>query len=182
MRYFFILGTISLLLLAACQTQVPNQTKYVCSNGRTVDQISDCTVSASTSTFNLNASAACPSTPPEQQYAVTAEYLSDELKKDPKLFLLDVREKEEFDKSHLEGARNIPIGGLWKAHFFKRMPRDDPIIIYDNDGIRTAVAYRELARFGYKNIVKLAGGIGAWQEAGYLIVENGQLQKGTPVL
>jgi len=151
----------------AC-TPTQTQYKYVCFNGATVDKISDCPVS--------------PNTETEQQYAITPQYLTEELKKDSAIVLLDLREKDEFDKSHLEGAKHIPLGAIWKAHLFKRIPREDPIVLYDNDEIRASVAFRELRKIGYKNIVKLAGGIHAWQEAGYLVIEDGQLQKGTPII
>ncbi|MEK6964181.1 MAG: rhodanese-like domain-containing protein [Nanoarchaeota archaeon] len=177
-----LLLTLSLLFIACQTTQTQIQTKYVCTDGSTVDQVSTCPKTTTVTYMNPEANTTtCPSTPDEKQFAVTATYLSEQLKADPKIVLIDVREGEEFQKSHLENAKNIPLGGLWKAHFFKHLPRDDPLVLYDNDGVRTAVAYRELARLGYKNMVKLAGGIGAWQQAGLLVVEKGQLQKGTPI-
>ena len=166
MKWFWLLGILA-LGLAGCQQTV--QYKYVCYTGTTVEKISDCPT--------LDAAE-----PQEKQLAITVEYLANELKKDPDIVLIDIREKEEFERSHLEGAKNIPLGNLWKAHFFKRIPTQDPVVLYDNDGIRSSVAYRELRKLGYKNVVKLAGGIKAWQEAGFLILEDGALQKGTPIL
>lgn len=162
-----IIAIFAILVLAACQQQ--GQYKYVCYTGTTVDKVSDCPQPKTEA-------------PEEQQLAVTAEYLYADLQKDPKIVLIDMREKDEFEKSHLENAKNIPLGSLWKAHFFGRIPKNDPVVLYDNDGIRISVAYRELQKLGYKNVIKLAGGIRAWQEAGYLVMEGGQLQKGTPIL
>ncbi len=179
MKFLPLLILFLALFLIACQTQ----TKYICPNGEMTDQASSCSPTSTGTYMNENASTnACPSTPDEKQFAVMADYLSDQLKADPKIALIDVREGEEFTKSHLQNAKNIPLGALWKAHFFKRLPLNDPMVLYDNDGTRSAVAYRELARLGYRNMVKLAGGIGAWQQAGFLVVENGQLQKGTPII
>lgn len=180
MKSLISLLLLTTLILAACQTQV--QTKYICPSGVAVDKIRDCPTQTTQASVNtLTNTTSCASTPDEKQFAVTADYLSNELKKDPKIALIDVREAEEFTKSHLENSKSIPLGALWKAHFFKRIPHNDPVVLIDNDGVRVAVAYRELARLGYKNMVKLAGGIGAWQEAGFFVVENGELQKGTRI-
>ncbi len=71
------------LFLVACGTQTQVQTKYVCFNGATVDQVNDCLTPQSQASVNtLTNTTSCAATPDEKQFAVTADYLFEELKKD----------------------------------------------------------------------------------------------------
>lgn len=80
--------------------------------------------------------------------------------------VLDVREPAEYEKGHILNARNIPLGELdqranelsrWKA---KR------VIVSCATGTRSGAALAILKKHGFTNLVSLAGGLGAWQQAG----------------
>jgi rhodanese-related sulfurtransferase len=74
--------------------------------------------------------------------------------------LLDVRTPQEFAEVHLEGARNVPLGGLQGA--MATLPRDKPIVVHCAVGSRSAVAAKLLAAAGYD--VRDLGGIDAWNQ------------------
>lgn len=74
--------------------------------------------------------------------------------------LLDVRSVGEFEGGHLESARNIPVHEL-EGRAAELEPRDAPIVVYCQSGVRSAQAKRTLARLGFSQVHNL-GGIGNW--------------------
>src|SRR4030095_10569225 len=80
--------------------------------------------------------------------------------------LLDVREKEEWDEGHLPGATFIPRGFL-ETRVEKAVPeKEKPVIVYCAGGTRSAYAAKTLQELGYKDVVSMTGGYGAWKNAG----------------
>jgi NADPH-dependent 2,4-dienoyl-CoA reductase/sulfur reductase-like enzyme/rhodanese-related sulfurtransferase len=71
-------------------------------------------------------------------------------------YVLDVREPEEFDSGHVEGATNIPLNSLRDR--MSELPRDRQILVYCAVGQRSYYASRALRLNGFpaKNI---SGGI-----------------------
>lgn len=61
--------------------------------------------------------------------------------------LLDVRSREEFQMSRLDGAVNIPLEELDAS--FGLLPRDRAIIIYCSHGGQSLMAARKLDRQGF---------------------------------
>jgi phage shock protein E len=98
------------------------------------------------------------------------EYMSnDELVRrinaNPKLILLDVRTKEEYDAGHLKGATWVKRG---VAEFVLARTLRDPgaeIVVYCKGGNRSGLVVKALKRVGYKN-VKAHAGFDKWAEAG----------------
>ena len=82
--------------------------------------------------------------------------------------VLDVREKNEFESGHIQGAINVPVGKL-EANLAE-IPTDRPIIAYCGHGERSATALSLLERTGVERLMNLKGGIGAWTESGYQVV------------
>jgi hydroxyacylglutathione hydrolase len=80
---------------------------------------------------------------------------------------LDVREPEEYDAGHIDGARNIPLGSL--ASRLSDVPRDRPIVAYCGHGERSTTAASILERGGLEMIENLRFGIDGWRAAGYRI-------------
>jgi rhodanese-related sulfurtransferase len=72
--------------------------------------------------------------------------------------LLDVRTEGEWSGGHLPGAVLIPIQQL--ATRIGEVPRDRPVVVYCQSGIRSAQAADVLASAGYE--VHDLGGIGSW--------------------
>jgi glyoxylase-like metal-dependent hydrolase (beta-lactamase superfamily II) len=83
------------------------------------------------------------------------------------LVLLDVRERDAFEKGHLPGARHIPRGQL-ELRVDKELP--DPtvrILAYCQYGKISTLAAATLRTMGYMRAVALDGGIDAWSKVGY---------------
>jgi len=82
------------------------------------------------------------------------------------LILLDVREKEEFSKGHIPGARHLPRGQL-ELRVNTELP--DPtqrILVACEFGRISTLAAATLRELGYTKAAALDGGIKAWRESG----------------
>ena len=75
--------------------------------------------------------------------------------------LLDVRELWEFETSHIEGAKLIPMGEVpSRAH--QELDPDDHIVVYCHHGVRSMSVTAWLRQQGFEKSQSLAGGIDAW--------------------
>jgi phage shock protein E len=83
--------------------------------------------------------------------------------------IIDVREKDEFVRGHINGARNISQN-LLKQKVCEIAPdRSSPIVVYCAHGNRGALAADTLQKMGYQNVFSLKGGLSGWLEAGGLV-------------
>lgn len=74
--------------------------------------------------------------------------------------LIDVREQYEYEMANLKG-RLIPLATILDDS--EKIPRDKKVVIHCKMGGRSAKAIRELeARYGFKNLYNLKGGIDAY--------------------
>jgi len=80
--------------------------------------------------------------------------------------LLDVREPAEYAKGHILGAKNVPLADLERraAEFDKHKAK--PVIVVCDSGNRATRAVAALKTRGFAKVVNLAGGYGAWHQAG----------------
>jgi len=76
------------------------------------------------------------------------------------LSVLDVREVEEFETLHLEGARNLPLSQL--ADTYEQLDKTQPYYVICKSGIRSARACQFLAEHGYE-VVNVQGGMDAFE-------------------
>lgn len=81
-----------------------------------------------------------------------------------KPFILDVRQPDEFQVSHIPGARLIPLNEL--PGRIDELPKQREIICVCRSGNRSASAVRQLSAAGLQ-AVNLSGGMIAWTRAGY---------------
>jgi rhodanese-related sulfurtransferase len=86
----------------------------------------------------------------------------------PKLILLDVRNKEEYDAGHLKGATWLERGIVEYTLARTLREPDAEIIVYCAKGNRSAQVVKTLKKMGYKN-VKSHIGLEKWVEEGYSI-------------
>ena len=85
------------------------------------------------------------------------------------VFLLDVRSPEELEEhGMIDGAVNIPIDELESR--LDEVPKDQPIVTYCMRGGRASRAAETLREHGYDQPIEY-GGITAWKEKGYPVVE-----------
>ena len=73
-----------------------------------------------------------------------------QLYQNEQLSLVDVREVEEFDALHLEGARNFPLSQL--ADTYKQLDKNNLYYVICKSGMRSARACQFLAEQGYEVI------------------------------
>lgn len=80
--------------------------------------------------------------------------------------IVDVREIGEFKSGHIPHARNLPVdqiqGRLKELEKF----RNRPILLTCATGNRSSTAGTTLQKAGFAQVFCLAGGMGAWQQAG----------------
>jgi rhodanese-related sulfurtransferase len=107
-----------------------------------------------------------PSATPSSLSAVEAKsYLGDH----PEALVLDVRNPDEWNDAlgHIEGAQQIPVHELGARIAEIDAWRDKPIIAVCRSGVRSQRAAEMLRAAGFKLVLNLAGGMGAWRAAGY---------------
>lgn len=85
--------------------------------------------------------------------------------------LIDVREADEYVAGHLPGATHLSRGMLeFKlASNPKWQARDMRIVLYCKTSGRAALCAKSLAEMGYTHVHSIAGGVDAWQAAGYAL-------------
>jgi ubiquinone/menaquinone biosynthesis C-methylase UbiE/rhodanese-related sulfurtransferase len=80
--------------------------------------------------------------------------------------LIDVRQRDEFLRSHIAGARHIPRGLLEEVVTSELPDTRLPIICYCDNGERSSLAAEALVKLGYSKAGWLENGIGAWERSG----------------
>jgi adenylyltransferase/sulfurtransferase len=92
------------------------------------------------------------------EWIITAE----ELKKCiNQVTLVDVRELEEYEISHIDGCKLIPLGELLNRAE-SELNREDDIVLYCAHGIRSLHGLLALRQLGYTKLRSLDDGIVAW--------------------
>jgi rhodanese-related sulfurtransferase len=97
-----------------------------------------------------------------------ADELHARSEEDDSLQILDVRERDEWDRGHIPGSIHVPY------HDIHSMPDaidpSRPVAVVCGSGQRSAVAASLVARFGGEHVVHVVdGGVGTWQRAGHPI-------------
>ena len=76
--------------------------------------------------------------------------------------ILDTREQDEFDESHIKGAILIPYTEIENKAEEMIPDKDKLILVYCRSGRRSKIAAESLSKLGYTN-VKEFGGIIEWK-------------------
>ncbi len=78
--------------------------------------------------------------------------------------ILDVREQQEWNDAHIDGAIHIPLGELQARA--GELPEGTPIYTMCHSGVRSLYAIEMLAQAGHEGAKSIAGGMVAWAGAG----------------
>jgi rhodanese-related sulfurtransferase len=115
------------------------------------------------------AMAAPPMVTPQQVHEL-------QVKKDPALFVLDVRSPEEFAAGHVPGAVNIPHDQV--ASRLAEIPKNKEVVLYCRSGRRSGLAAEALEANGYKDLRLMQGDMPGWEKAGLPVEGAGQKPAG----
>ena len=94
---------------------------------------------------------------------VSAEEAYNLIKENNELLILDVRTKEEYDNSHIPGAKLVPVNLLTMKLSELGKYKDKPVLVYCASGGRSPRAVNTLANNSFKNIYHLTSGLSAWR-------------------
>lgn len=98
--------------------------------------------------------------------------LADKLDTDESVLILDVREKDEYDRAHIEGSMHVPRGILESAceyGYEETVPelvraRDREIVVVCRSGNRSVLAADTMQRMGYNDVKSLKTGLRGWND------------------
>ena len=79
----------------------------------------------------------------------------------PEALIIDVREQNEWDAGHIDGAHFLPLSAL-NAGVQADFPKDSDIILYCKAGRRSLTALAILRAQGFENLVSLKVGYDGW--------------------
>ena len=92
---------------------------------------------------------------------ITSELTPDQVRKAENALIIDVRENEEWETGHIEGAQHLPLSRLMEGENPDLDAQKD-IILYCQHGIRSLHAAQILKNQGFLHVSSLAGGYKAW--------------------
>ena len=97
--------------------------------------------------------------------SISPSQLQDKLASTENIYLVDVREPDEYALANIANAILLPVGKFDDGSALTELPNDREIILYCRSGKRSARALSVLRASGFSNSTHLAGGILAWQES-----------------
>jgi len=93
---------------------------------------------------------------------ITATELKDMLDRDENIFLIDVREPNEYEIVSIPGATLIPKGEFLSGAALEQMPQDKRIVLHCKSGQRSAEVLAVIKDAGFSDAVHVGGGVLAW--------------------
>lgn len=100
---------------------------------------------------------------------ITPDEVKEKMESDEDFELVDVREQDEWEQSHIAGASYLGKGVIERDVEEEYPDTDEELVLYCGGGYRSALAADNLQKMGYHNVKSLAGGFRSWTEAGYPI-------------
>ena len=84
--------------------------------------------------------------------------------------VIDVRNKEAYDKGHITNAINLPLQELKSNPKKISKYKNKPVIVYCNTGSTSMAACKFLQEQGLENVHNMRGGIMAWERGSYPVI------------
>lgn len=97
----------------------------------------------------------------------TVAQVKEKMDRGDRFYLIDVREDNEWQKSHLPHAMHLGRGILERDIEVTIPDTSAEIILYCGGGFRSALAADNLQKMGYTNVISMDGGFSGWSNAGY---------------
>jgi sulfur-carrier protein adenylyltransferase/sulfurtransferase len=93
---------------------------------------------------------------------ITATELKAMLDREDNIFLIDVREPNEYEIVSIPGATLIPKDQFLTGAALERLPQDKRIVLHCKSGARSAEALAIVKNAGFSDAVHVGGGVLAW--------------------
>ncbi len=91
------------------------------------------------------------------------------------VYVLDTREKEEFEVSHLKTAKQV--GYIWfDMRSIYNIPKNATIVLYCSVGSRAERVGEKILKAGYTNVYNLYGSIFEWVNEGLPVYKSNGVQ------
>jgi adenylyltransferase/sulfurtransferase len=103
-----------------------------------------------------------PAAAAPDQWEITVEELKHRLDRHEDLFILDVRNPEEYQICRLPGSTLIPLAELPQR--FRQLDASRELIVHCKSGMRSLKAMQFLRQNGFTRVKNLKGGILAWAD------------------
>jgi len=108
---------------------------------------------------------------PADWNAMSPAALKSRLDTGEKIFILDVREANEFADGHIQAAVNIPIRTL--VANLDKLPaaKDAFVVVVCGSALRAAYGTMALSMLGYGNVKDMSSGMTGWVNQGFPVVK-----------
>jgi sulfur-carrier protein adenylyltransferase/sulfurtransferase len=93
---------------------------------------------------------------------ISAKDLKGMLDRNDNIFLVDVREPNEYEIVSIPGATLIPKGEFLNGSALEQLPQDKQIVLHCKSGARSAEVLAVLKAAGFADAVHVGGGVLAW--------------------
>ena len=93
---------------------------------------------------------------------ITASELKAMLDRDENIFLIDVREPNEYEIVSIPGAVLIPKDQFMSGAALERLPQDRRIVLHCKTGVRSAECLAVVKNAGFSDAVHVGGGVISW--------------------
>lgn len=103
---------------------------------------------------------------------ITPGEVKQKMDDDDEFELIDVREPGEWEAAHISRAVYLGKGVIERDIHELVRHTDAEMVLYDDDGHRSALAADNLKKMGYRNVKSMKGGFSSWTEGGLPIVKG----------
>jgi rhodanese-related sulfurtransferase len=99
-----------------------------------------------------------------------------DLRAEPELLILDMRDPASLAQGHIEGAQ--PVSDALLGQLMRRRKRERPVVVYCYHGNSSRDLCQFIAGFGYTRVYNLVGGWQGWLQ--FTQTETAPLRRGAP--
>ncbi len=86
--------------------------------------------------------------------------------------VVDIRDRKEFNEGRITGSVNIPLSALKSRSNELSRHKDKQLIVVDKMGQHSAMAVKQLNADGFKDVVRLSGGVADWRASNLPLVKK----------